>query len=103
MKWQEFITDEAGRHGLSGEQTDTLSKALFSPDKAPATQEEIGAKSHIGIPAVKERMKNIYKKFGMSFPLLVGHKGAGKLDILHTELKKKYYQTSQPVTEDQPS
>jgi len=103
MDWKEFINGEAGKHGLSVEQTDTLLEALSSPDKAPATQAEIEAKSHIGIPAVKERMKNIYKKFGMSFPLLVDHKGAGKLDILHTELKKKYYQTSQPVTEAQPS
>ena len=39
----------------------------------------------------------------MSFPLLVDQKCLGKLDILHTELKKKYCQRSQPVTEAQPS
>ena len=103
MKWQEFITDEAGRHGVFGEQTDTLLEALPSPDKAPLNQRKMAAKLNIGIPAVKQRMKYIYNKFGMSFPLLVDQKCRGKLDILHTELKKKYCQRSQPVTEAQPS
>jgi hypothetical protein len=103
MDWQEFIKDEAGRHGLSGEQTDTLLEALPSPDKAPLNQIKMTDKFNIGIPAVKQRMKDIYNKFGMSFPLLVDQKCRGKLDILHTELKKKYCKTSQPVTEDQPS
>ncbi|MEG4516122.1 MULTISPECIES: hypothetical protein [unclassified Microcoleus] len=103
MKWKEFIEDQAGRHGLSGEQTETLLEALPFSDKAPATQEEIRAKLNIGIPAVKGRMKDIYKIFEMSFPLLIDKKSAGKLKFLHTELKKKYYQPPQPVTEEQPS
>ncbi len=97
MDWQEFLKGESGRHGLSMEQTETLLVALFSPEKAPRNQVELSVKFSISEPTVKQRLGEIYKKFGNSFPQLIDQRGAGKLDILHTKLKQKYYQLSPPL------
>ena len=97
MDWQEFLKGESGRHGLSMEQTETLLAALFSPDKLPLNQAQLSVKFSISEATVKQRLGEIYKKFGNSFPQLIDQRGAGKLDILHTKLKQKYYQLSPPL------
>lgn len=97
MDWQEFLQGESGRHGLSIEQTETLLAALFSSEKAHLNQAQLSVSLSIEEPTVKQRMGEIYKKFSASFPELSDQQGAGKLKILHTKLKQKYYQTSQSV------
>ena len=91
MDWQEFLKSESGRHGLSMEQTETLLAALFSPERSPLNQAQLSVKFSISEATVKQRLGEIYKKFGNSFPQLIDQRGAGKLDILHTKLKQKYY------------
>jgi len=97
MDWQEFLRGECGRHGLSMEQTETLLAALFSPDNFPLNQAQLSIKFSIAEATVSQRMGQIYRKFGKSFPQLLDQKGAGKLDILCTKLKEKYYQQPEPV------
>ncbi|MEG4633518.1 NACHT domain-containing protein [Microcoleus sp. AR_TQ3_B6] len=97
MDWQEFLRRESGIHGLSMEQTDTLLAALFSPDNFPLNQAQLSIKFSIAEATVSQRMGQIYRKFGKSFPQLLDQKGAGKLDILCTKLKEKYYQQPEPV------
>ncbi|MEG4111430.1 MULTISPECIES: ATP-binding protein [unclassified Microcoleus] len=97
MDWQEFLKGESGRHRLSTEQTETLLAALFSPEKPPLNQTELAVKFNIAEATVKQRMGEIYKKFGNSFGQLVDQKGAGKLEILYNNLKQKYYQKPEPV------
>lgn len=97
MDWQEFLKSESGRHGLSMQQTETLLAALFSPDKSPLNQVQLSVKFSIVEATVAQRLGEIYKKFGNSFPQLVDQKGAGKLEILHTKLIQQYYQLSPPV------
>jgi len=97
MDWQEFLRRESGRHELSMEQTETLLAALFSPDNFPLNQAQLSIKLSIAEATVSQRMGQIYRKFGKSFPQLLDQKGAGKLDILCTKLKHKYYQQPEPV------
>ncbi|MEG4837356.1 AAA family ATPase [Microcoleus sp. B9-D4] len=101
MDWQEFLTGESGRHELSMEQTQTL-LALFSRERVPLNQTELSLTLSISEPTVKQRMGEIYRKFSASFPELDNHQGAGKSRILHTKLKQKYYQPSQPVVAPYP-
>ncbi|MGB7891327.1 MAG: NACHT domain-containing protein [Microcoleus sp.] len=101
MDWQEFLTGESGRHELSMEQTETL-LALFSRERVPLNQTELSLTLSISEPTVKQRMGEIYRKFSASFPELDNHQGAGKSRILHTKLKQKYYQPSQPVVAPYP-
>jgi len=103
MDWQEFLRGESGTHGLSMEQTETLLAALFSPEKAPRNQVELSVKLSISEATVKQRLGVIYKKFGNSFSQLIDQNGAGKLDILCTNLKQKYYRKSEPVVATQAS
>ncbi|WP_293338588.1 NACHT domain-containing protein [Microcoleus sp. CAWBG58] len=103
MDWQEFLKGESGIRGLSSEQTETLLAALFSPEKAPLNQTQLSAHLKIEKPTVKQRLGEIYNKFSASFPELANQQGAGKLNILHTQLKQKYYQVSQPVVANQVS
>ena len=102
MDWQEFLKGESAMRELSMEQTETLLTALFSPDKSPLNQAQLSVKFNISEAAVKQRLGEIYKKFGNSFHQLVDQRGAGKLEILHTKLKQKYYQPSQPVSDSSP-
>ena len=107
MDWQKFLERESGIHELSTEQTETLLSALFSSEKAPLNQAplnqvQLSVKLSISEAAVKQRLGEIYKKFGNSFPQLVDQKGAGKLEILCTKLKQKYYQLPQPVPDSSP-
>jgi hypothetical protein len=97
MDWQKFLRRESGIHGLSMEQTETLLAALFSPDNFPLNQAQLSIKFSIAEATVSQRMGQIYRKFGKSFPQLLDQKGAGKLDILCTQLKEKYYQQPEPV------
>ncbi|MEG5031988.1 transcriptional regulator [Microcoleus sp. AT3-D2] len=101
MDWQEFLTGESGRYELSMEQTETL-LALFSRERVPLNQTELSLTLSISEPTVKQRMGEIYRKFSASFPELDNHQGAGKSRILHTKLKQKYYQPSQPVVAPYP-
>ncbi|MEG3986853.1 transcriptional regulator [Microcoleus sp. S28C3] len=101
MDWQEFLRGESGRHELSMEQTETL-LALFSRERVPLNQTELSLTLSISEPTVKQRMGEIYRKFSASFPELDNHQGAGKSRILHTKLKQKYYQPSQPVVAPYP-
>jgi hypothetical protein len=103
MDWQDFLKGESGMRGLSSEQTETLLAALFSPEKAPLNQAQLSAHLKIEKPTVKQRLGEIYNKFSASFPELANQQGAGKLNILHTQLKQKYYQASQPVVANQVS
>lgn len=103
MDWQEFLKGESGIHELSTEQTETLLSALLSPEKAPLNQAKLQVKLTTSDDNVKKRLGEIYKKFSKSFPELVSQQGAGKLRTLHTKLKQKYYQPSQPVVATQPS
>jgi AAA domain len=103
MDWQEFLKGESGLRGLSTEQTETLLAAIFSPDKLPLNQAQLSVHLSIEEPTVKQRMGEIYKKFSASFPELASKQGAGKLRTLHTKLKQKYYQPSQPVIAPQAS
>jgi hypothetical protein len=84
MDWQEFLRGESGRHGLSMEQTETLLAALFSPEREPRNQVELSVKFSISEATVKQRLGEIYKRFSNSFPELIDHQGAGKLEILCT-------------------
>jgi len=102
MDWQEFLRGESGTHGLSMEQTETLLAALFSPEKAPRNQVELSVKLSISEATVKQRLGEIYKKFGNSFPQLIDQKGAGKLEILCTKLKQKYYPKPDPLVAPYP-
>ncbi|WP_445171756.1 transcriptional regulator [Microcoleus sp.] len=97
MEWQEFLKGESGRHGLSMEQTETLLAALSSPDNFASNQAKLSLTFRISEATVKQRMGEIYRKFGKSFPQLIDTKGAGKLDILCRQLKEKYYQQPEPV------
>lgn len=97
MDWQEFLKVESGMRGLSSEQTETLLAALFTPDKLPLNQAQLSVHLSIEEPTVKQRMGEIYKKFSAIFPELANQQGAGKLRVLHTKLKQKYYQLSPPV------
>jgi len=99
MDWQEFLQGESGRHGLSPEQTETLLAALFSSEKAHLNQAQLSVSLSIEEPTVKQRLGEIYKKFSKNFPELTNQQGAGKLKILHTKLKQKYYQGAQPVVQ----
>jgi len=101
MDWQEFLKGESGRHGLSMEQTETLLAALFTPDKLPLNQAQLSVKFSISEAAVRKRLGEIYNKFENNFPELANHEGAGKLKILHTKLKQKYYQLS-PASDSSP-
>ncbi|WP_333291233.1 NACHT domain-containing protein [Microcoleus sp. B4-C2] len=83
------------------EQTETL-LALFSRERVPLNQTELSLTLSISEPTVKQRMGEIYRKFSASFPELDNHQGAGKSRILHTKLKQKYYQPSQPVVAPYP-
>jgi hypothetical protein len=105
MDWQEFLKGESGRHGLDIKPTETLLAALFSPDKLPLNQAQLSVQFSISEATVKQRLGEIYKKFENSFPELSDQQGAGKLKILHTKLKQKYYQPSAPlvVTQDSDS
>jgi hypothetical protein len=102
MDWQEFLRGESVTHGLSVEQTETLLAALFSPEKAPRNQVELSVKLSISEATVKQRLGEIYKKFGNSFPQLIDQKGAGKLEILCTKLKQKYYPKPDPLVAPYP-
>ena len=97
MDWQEFLKGESGIHELSTEQTETLLSALLSPEKAPLNQAQLEVELNTSDDNVKKRLGEIYKKFSKSFPELASQQGAGKLRTLHTKLKQKYYQPSQPV------
>ncbi|MBD1811311.1 transcriptional regulator [Microcoleus sp. FACHB-DQ6] len=90
-------------HELSTEQTETLLSALLSPEKAPLNQAQLEVKLNTSDDNVKKRLGEIYKKFSKSFPELASQQGAGKLRTLHTKLKQKYYQPSQPVVATQAS
>ncbi|MEG4420260.1 AAA family ATPase [Microcoleus sp. LAD1_D5] len=103
MDWQEFLKGESGIHELSPEQTETLLSALLSPEKAPLNQAKLQVKLSTSDDNVKKRLGEIYKKFSNSFPELASQLGAGKLRTLHTKLKQKYYQPSQPVVATQAS
>ncbi|MEG4249530.1 transcriptional regulator [Microcoleus sp. Pol10D4] len=103
MDWQEFLKGESGIHELSPEQTETLLSALLSPEKAPLNQAKLQVKLSTSDDNVKKRLGEIYKKFSNSFPELASQQGAGKLRTLHTKLKQKYYQPSQPVVATQAS
>ena len=102
MDWQEFLKGESGMRGLSTEQTETLSAAIFSADKSPLNQVELSVGLIISEPTVKQRLGEIYKKFENSFPELSEQQGAGKLKILHTKLKQKYYQLFTPPIDSSP-
>lgn len=97
MDWQEFLQAESGIHLLSPEHTETLLAAISSPDKAPLNQVQLSVHLSIEEPTVKQRLGEIYKKFSVSFSELANQQGAGKLRILHTKLRQKYYQLSPSV------
>ncbi|MEG4055231.1 MULTISPECIES: transcriptional regulator [unclassified Microcoleus] len=84
------------------EHTETLLAALFSPERAPRNQVELSVKFSISEATVKQRLREIYKKFGDSFPQLIDQKGAGKLDLLFRKLKQKYYPKPDPVVAPYP-
>ncbi|WP_333333358.1 NACHT domain-containing protein [Microcoleus sp. BROC3] len=79
------------------EHTETLLAALLSPEREPRNQAQLSVELSISEATVKQRLGEIYKKFGNSFPQLVDQKGAGKLDILFIKLKQKYYPKLDPV------
>lgn len=91
MDWQDFLRQEAGKHGLSPEQEETLLAALLQ-ENAQISQVKLADELNISEAAVKSRLKNIYDKFRESCPALANQEGAGKFEILRTYLKKNYYQ-----------
>jgi hypothetical protein len=102
MDWQEFLRSESETHGLSMEQKETLLVALFSPEREPRNHVEISGKLNIAEATVKQRLGEIYKKFGDTFTQLIDQKGAGKLDLLFRKLKQKYYPKPDPVVAPYP-
>ncbi|MEG3955278.1 AAA family ATPase [Microcoleus sp. herbarium2] len=84
------------------EHTETLLAALFSPEREPLNQVELSVKFTIVEATVRQRLREIYKKFSNSFPELSDQQGAGKLKILQTRLIQRYYQPSQPVVPPYP-
>jgi hypothetical protein len=84
------------------EQKETLLVALFSPEREPLNYVELSGRFTIVEATVRQRMREIYRRFSASFPELAHHQGAGKLKILHTRLIQRYYQPSQPVVPPYP-
>ena len=104
MDWQEFLKGESGKHGLSIEETETLLAALGSPDNFASNQVQLSLTFRISEATVKQRMGEIYRKFGRkSFPQLIDTKGAGKKNILFTKLKEMYYQPEPVVATPDPN
>ncbi len=103
MDWQDFLRQEAGKHGLSPEQEETLLAAL-PHENAQISQVKLADELKISEAAVKSRLKIIYDKFRESCPALATQEGAGKFELLRTYLKKNYHQPdinraiSNPVT-----
>jgi hypothetical protein len=91
MDWQDFLRQEAGKHGLSPEQEETLLAAL-PHENAQISQVKLANELQITEAAVKSRLKIIYDKFRESCPALANQEGAGKFELLRTYLKKNYYQ-----------
>ncbi len=91
MDWQDFLRQEAGKHGLSPEQEETLLAAL-THENAKINQVKLADTLKISEAAVKSRLGIIYDKFGESCPALANQEGAGKFELLRTYLKKNYYQ-----------
>ncbi|MFN6561657.1 MAG: helix-turn-helix transcriptional regulator [Nostoc sp. ChiSLP01] len=77
MDWGDFLSQEAGRHGLSPEQKETLLAALPKED-AQINQVKIASDLNITEATVKSRFAGIYKKFQVSCPDLTKQQGAGK-------------------------
>ncbi|MFN6541014.1 MAG: hypothetical protein RM021_032365 [Nostoc sp. EkiNYC01] len=77
MDWGDFLSQEAGRRGLSPEQKETLLAALPTED-AQIHQLNIASDLNITEATVKSRFAGIYKKFQVSCPDLTNHGGAGK-------------------------
>ncbi|WP_244329216.1 transcriptional regulator [Tolypothrix sp. PCC 7910] len=103
MDWQDFLRQEAGKHGLSPEQEETLLAAL-PHENAQISQVKLADILKISEATVKSRLKIIYDKFRESCPALANQEGAGKFELLRTYLKKNYHQldinkaTLNPVT-----
>jgi len=96
MDWQDFLHQEAGKHGLSPEQEDTLLAAL-PYENAKISQVKLAANLQISEATIKNRLGNIYEKFRESCPALVEQEGAGKFELLRTYLRKIYYQSQQNI------
>ncbi|WP_445635523.1 NACHT domain-containing protein [Nostoc sp. DSM 114161] len=96
MDWEDFLSQEAGRHGLSPEQKETLLAALPRED-AQINQLNIASDLNITEATVKSRFAGIYKKFQVSCPDLTKQQGAGKFEILRTYMKETYYQLNKNI------
>ncbi|MFN6436059.1 MAG: transcriptional regulator [Nostoc sp. DedSLP01] len=96
MDWGDFLSQEAGRHGLSPEQKETLLAALPKED-AQINQVKIASDLNITEATVKSRFAGIYKKFQVSCPDLTKQQGAGKFEILRTYMKETYYQLNKNI------
>ncbi|HLP92116.1 MAG TPA: hypothetical protein VK184_26435 [Nostocaceae cyanobacterium] len=92
MEWEDFIKQEAGLHGLSKEEEETLLAALPQLNNQ-INQKQLAIKFNISEATVKKRLAPIYEKFAQSCNAITQQEGAGKLKILHDEyLKVKFTQ-----------
>ena len=102
MKWEDFLKEEAGIHGLSSDQEETL-LAAFPKLNEQRNQKQLVTELCIAEPTVKSRLAGIYEKFQYSCPQLAKQNGAGKLKVLHDEyLKKKYFRRNGQIVDNQP-
>lgn len=91
IEWKDFIRSEAGKHGLSLEQEETL-VAVFPDKNKQIDQKKLASDLSISEATVKSRLGGIYEKFEVSCPQLANQQGAGKWRILQNYLKQKYHQ-----------
>jgi hypothetical protein len=100
MAWENFIKQEARRHGLSSDEEKTLLEA-FPKENEQRNQKQLVTELCIAEPTVKSRLSAIYEKFKFSCRQLAQQNGAGKLKVLHEYLKKKYYQPNGQMDDNQ--
>ena len=99
MEWLEFLGNIGTKQGLSSKQTETL-KELFPEEYGETVEQKwVGERLGIGVSMVKERMKQVYKKFEESCPKLKAKDSEakprttnckGKVEILHLYLRQEY-------------
>ncbi|MBD2518452.1 NACHT domain-containing protein [Nostoc sp. FACHB-973] len=97
MDWRDFLSQEAGKHGLSPEHKETLLAALPKED-TQINQINLASDLNITEATVKSRFAGIYKKFQVSCPDLAKHGGAGKFELLRTYFKENYYQLNKNIS-----
>jgi predicted transcriptional regulator len=91
MTWQKFLDEQAGKQGLSTQETETLLKAIPN-ENAELNKIKLSEEFKIEESTVTSRLQKIYKKFENVCSELREKDGVGKFEKLRTYLKKQYHQ-----------